>query len=724
MFRIQLVTIYIFFLLSGFVAFPANTLYAKATVQHNIGHYKPDFFQPIISPDGKYMVTTGDNRVKIWDTEGNLIGTFIDDKPYINPPNEWKYWNPNRNINAVAFLPDSRHVAVSVFPRRVYILDLTGNLLKRIKVPEKKLEPGAGADIISKILYFPDGKNILTFEPAQYDIVIRDSNFHPLRRLDMRNGTWVIGFSDIRIDPRGEYFVVVQNHAVPSKNGWNAVVRLYDRRGNFIRDLETDRPGRIKTAHGRIKKYFFKPERITFSPDGKYIAYLGGNARVSHDDPLGRTYQRKSKSWKNTEFREKYRIYSRIRRVHLATGRQFETLVLHKSGPTVKRVFFSNNGNEYIGLGSSNIYRISFSGEVKTIAPHQKIELERRNGRKYQRTFSSSYQTLANNRNTIVGSIDDPLKGMVVYDLTGKIKKIIHPPKIIPRSVYMSHQGRYLSFEIERAKKTILWDTNKNRVTTEAASIFFDNWNKQSRLSHNRKKYINTISINGESLNFNERETRNYRLMILPNRRYADLTNGFTLFNNEGDALRRYPKAKIGIDTVVHPKLKYYIAPDTSAKYKTVELFNLSGKRINRFYVGAFFSFAYTVSPLGEWIVGGHDSAGYIQVWNNRGKLLHRLTDQQSVAVKGLAVTKKRRFLLSSGADGTIKLLDMKTKNLARITLLEKNRFIVSDKKGRVDCSDNARSLVSIVKNGKNRSAGLWSHAYTPGLLRKFLKGK
>ena len=140
--------------------------------------------RPVVSPNGKYIAVAGDNKIKIWDNKGNILGCFIDPKPYINPPNEFKYWNPDRGIYAVAFLPDNKHVAVSVFKRTVHILNLSGEIVRTIRVPVQKMERGSkGWSTITEIAYSPDGKRLITFEPEQYDLVIRDSNFRMEQQL-------------------------------------------------------------------------------------------------------------------------------------------------------------------------------------------------------------------------------------------------------------------------------------------------------------------------------------------------------------------------------------------------------------------------------------------------------------------------------------------------------------------------------------------------------------
>ena len=83
-----------------------------------------------------------------------------------------------------------------------------------------------------------------------------------------------------------------------------------------------------------------------------------------------------------------------------------------------------------------------------------------------------------------------------------------------------------------------------------------------------RKKVY--VTINGKTESYMSNDFKYHLLLLLPNRQMAYFYDGFTLFTHDGEAIRRYPKASINIDTAIHPDLKYYIAANTSAKNKKV----------------------------------------------------------------------------------------------------------------------------------------------------------
>ncbi len=69
-------------------------------------------------------------------------------------------------------------------------------------------------------------------------------------------------------------------------------------------------------------------------------------------------------------------------------------------------------------------------------------------------------------------------------------------------------------------------------------------------------------------------------LMPLPNRKFAEIKRGFTLYNLDGEALRRYPAAKITLGTAVARDMTYYVEALTWPKVKYVLLKNMNGKQL------------------------------------------------------------------------------------------------------------------------------------------------
>ncbi len=403
--------------MTGFSTLMASEL----SIEHNVHFYSPYFSDPAVSQNGKYIAYVGNNSVKIWDINGNCIGSFIDKEPYINPPNEFKFWQPNRNINAVAFLPDNKHLAVSVFPRRVYILDLNGKLIKKYKVKKLRISRDEREwSKISQIHYFPRGDTLLTYEPGGDDIVIRNKNYEKIKRVQL-NKTTSVSNSIIRISPDGMFFVVAQNVAQSTKKGWKTYMRLFDNKGILLRNISSDRPGKILTPYGKFKKIFFFPDWVEFSPDSKYLIYMNTYHAGRFRDPSdSRKYQG-----------------GRIRRVEIKSGREKEFWI-PDSTYRITRLFHNKNGKTYTGVSSRAVYEISKDGEIIGEYVHQKVEHAHRNGRTYNRIFSSSHQQVPAMGNIIIGNCSDPDRGFALYTKTGKMKVFNTYPLYIPKRVFVS----------------------------------------------------------------------------------------------------------------------------------------------------------------------------------------------------------------------------------------------------------------------------------------------
>ncbi len=105
--------------------------------------------------------------------------------------------------------------------------------------------------------------------------------------------------------------------------------------------------------------------------------------------------------------------------------------------------------------------------------------------------------------------------------------------------------------------------------------------------------------------------------------------------------------------------------------------------------------------------------------------MVHRITDLLAVQVQSLAMTKNNRYLIALGRMGTVKIVDLKnTKRRVEISFFSNNGFVVSDNRGRYDCSDNALDRVSVVKNRKSLTGSVKKEARVKGLLWKFFKGE
>ncbi len=666
-----------------------------------------------MSPDGKYFALAGDYKVRIWNNEGRQTGTFIDPRPYINPPNKYKFWSPNRIIYAASFLPDSRRLAVSVFPGTVHITDLSGRIEKTFRV--KKNDPGTSSDkrsSITQIVFFPGGDRVLTVEPSGTEIILRDENFKMIKRINFAHGSWSITFPSVKISPDGKYFVVLHSPALPSKDGWNSSMKLYDSNGKFIRDIETDKPGRIKTPQGKFAGEMLKPADFHFTENSKHIVYMNGTYFTTKNDPLNRTAKNKFGRDK------KLSIHYKIRKTAIPSGRQ-EEIWITDSNASIKGLYL--RGDDLYGLGYENIYKIDSRGNIEETIPHENIEYKTKRGTR-QRQFNSSNQVPNVESGLIFAGTNSPYTGTIVYDLKGNSKFILKQDRAFPKKIRVSHRGEFISLEIEKGKKSLLFDTNNNTVKAVNESVFFDSRNRLCSLKkeYSRERRTNIISLTrgGETETFTTKEHKLFYVIPLPDGKFADFKNGFTLFSAEGEAIKRYPEAKINQDTAIDPKLKFYINADTSSKMKTVQLFNLNGKRIKKWYLGAFFT-AYTISPDGSLIAAGHNKTGYVQVWNLQGKLLKRFSDVHTGEVKSLAFTRDNRYLVSLEYDGTVKVTDLKENRRLKLTFLNEGKFMASDNSGRYDCSEGLEKRITVSEKGK-----IISGDRTDRLVYRFFQGE
>ncbi len=670
--------------------------------------------RPVISHDGKYFALIGDSKVRIYDVNGNQTGTFIDPDPYINPPNEWKFWNPNRIISAIAFLPDNRHLAVAVHQRKINIITLAGKIIKTIDVPVQKMSPESGGwSYIDDIIYFPDGKKLITFESADTDIIVRDANYNLLKRINLKHGTMAYEFTTIKVTPDGKNFITLQNFETPSADGWTSILKLFDENGNFIRDLENDKPGSIATEDGKFKKVFIKPLNFNISNDGKYVIYKNTYFHMTVPDPLGRKIKKYGREYPMT-------IIHKIRRTEIATGKQFETWITEDKDIGINEVAFTSDDKNIIAVDLSSIYTISFKGEILSTFKNENVKYTD-GDKELSYPFQTSSEIINSKTNAVLAYCTSPKSGIIYYNFKGKPLTYLIHDNLEPKKISVSHNGEFISFEFEKFKQSYLFDVRKNTITTENASIFFDNKNKEQRISYLKdettRKDTTVLSLNGKSEKYPEYDPR--YIVILPNNQFAETYSGFTLFDSDGEAIRRYPNCSISQDIAVDPLAKYYVSPSTSAKYKEIYLFDFNGKNLKKWYLGAFFTYAYCFSPDGSLIAGGHDNVGYLQIWDTDGKLLHRFSNIHSGQISGIGLI-NNKFLVSSEEDGNIVITNLETKEFLNISLYSNEKFIASDSSGRFDCSEEMEDRVTIFSSGNISER----KKQTEGLVWKFLQEK
>lgn len=726
-------------------------------------------YHTVYSPDGRHFAVSGEWYVRIWDISGNMTGEYFDRFPRISFRKDFRFWNIHRSKGSVIAFLNNKELAIvhngQGDVRKVVIVGLNGHAVREIDIPGKKInEMGTHEDNrqgrrseISKVFVSPDGQRIITVEPHGGYFFIRDRDFKELKgiRLEGTNSysDRFAQIKDLLFLPDNSGFII-KTTGHPVSGGWISWMTLFNMHGVQVKGLLTDQwISSIETSHGKVARDRDNgpPDNWDMSPDGRYISWLGCTGKIDRGS-LG-TY-RVEQHHPAGSFREKpYSVAYCIRKLEISSGKQYQAYVL-KGGdetlqnrierwpitePYITALFFTKNSREYIGMSAKGLYRISFDGKITSYRENpEDREFSRyykaRYGKEHKKPLELEDAVLTPDRETVIS------RNYYILNHDGTLKGHVRPflPVLNTSTegsrIEVSRDGRYISIEKDRGSDSVLWDTKNGVVTREKASIYWDNRNREYRLSADHS----TIKIKYEGSEIVLPIRRHIKSVFpFPNREVGVLDNGLVLLDSEGNARIKHPKSTYSYYFAMHPGLKYYMVPNVDPKIKKMVKVSITGQRISDFWIGSFIS-TVKFSPDGSLLIGSHDESGCISIWDDNNKLQDypghrngRLFDLHPEPILGLAMTGNNRFLVTGTPDGIV-VTDLKTGKRARASLYFRNNesnsrefgYVVSDSTGRFECSDEEKDRVSIMEDGKAVTRALWNRYYTENLLWKFMQGE
>jgi hypothetical protein len=694
-------TILILFLIISNIIF-ANTI----NINHNTAFNKWMGQTPIVSENGEFYAAYSYGMVKIWNKHGKIVTTFIDPDPHRIYSKEFKYWKHKRDIFSIAFSHDNKSIYISSFMDRLIQIDFNGKIIKKRIFGSIKAEDGMDyRSQFSIIQFFNDGKRIVTKRYAGLDVVdVRDENWEILETISMKDSSHYASsatVSDIKISPDQKHFAIVHT-PIPSQDGWNANIRLFDRDGNYLRDLNNDRMGKVKTVDGKFKRKFLQHfKKVDFSKDGKNLLFV---EKGNFKDPLKRTTV--STGWSKRKIKVEWE--GKVRIVNVSTGKQREVW-LPKEAYGFKRVIFSKDSKFLYALHEQKITKYNTDGKFLEEFKHEGVG-------KRKRSFYSSDFVISPKKDQILGTYS---KDMFFYKLDGSIINAIKPNKFKLNRVNISKNCKTMVFEKEHMKMSFILNSKSNKLEEFNGTVIFDHENKKITAYYDRKRRQTIFNINNQDVELDKSDFKTYYLKPFQNRTIGYFYRGFIVLDEEGEALKRYPK--LGLNNIYHPKFDSYIEPNFDAKYKTVYMKKMNGKLIKNIYVGADM-LTLDFSFDGNSFVGGHTSSGHINIWNSKGDLEKEIKNIHSSGIKAIALSNNSRFLLSYDETNNIIVSDLKKNRTLNLTLIEENGFVASSSDSYFYCTNGNEDYITVSKDGEDVTEKEWKKRYKKDLLKTFFK--
>lgn len=753
----------IFILLNSLV-FGVLSLSAQVQVFH--GKPYDNLYSTTFSPDGKHVAQSGSWYVRIYTTDGSMVGEYFDRSPRISFRKEFRFWDIHRQRGSLIAFINNEELAIAekntTALQTIKIVGLDGVFKREIKVPMKQ-KPDEDYSTIDQIILSPKMDQLITVESWTGDMVIRDTQFKEIRRINLPGtdsySDRFVNIKEIKYLNDGSGFMV-NSMGQPLSDGWISYLTLYDRKGNLVRSLMNDKWTKsMDTTYGKVvrEKDSRPPEKWDISPDGKSVAFLGCIGKI--DPKLLGTYKVEEIHPPGSFKELPHKVAYCIRTIDIQSGKQFESYVLYGGDVTLKnakerepivnpalyQLFFAPNNKDFLGVSDKGLYKISKQGRITEYLPYPNDDdyaaFYKKKYNKELGYYSIRPQELFITPDRKKFLSKTLYTSLYFLDTEGKVLGRIKPYYPLYSSgnegspIRLSHTGRYFTLQMDPGKDSLLWDFKTNTITREKANIYWDNKDKEYRMSLEKNelhiKYSDAEAVLPANL------LRS--LVLFDNKQMGVSDKGLVILDKEGEAVKKHPRSTFWFRFAMHPSLEYYMVPSVDAKVKNMYKVSITGQRISEFWIGGFIS-TVLFSRDGSLLLGSHDSAGCISIWDGKGKLVDfpgqkegRFFDLHPDPVLSMAMTRDNRFLFTGTAD-RILVTDLKTGARATLSLFYHSsphqdntasvEFIVSDDKGRFECSENACDRVSITQKGQSRTKALWDDYFTENLLWKFLQGK
>lgn len=574
---------------------------------------------------------------------------------------------PGLDINCLAISPDGAHIAVGA-----------KNALVRLGIDGRILQSFTGAEFDTKAAAFGRGGVLIT-TPGYRTVIVRDADWKTRAAVEAHDGF----VRCVAAGPAADYFVTCGDRAV-SKDGWDACARMWSLSGGHIADIETNKPGRLGERRDAPKP-MHRAAWADISPDGSMIALLGERGLL---------------------------------RIRARTG---EILGEAETSGVPQSCIFAPDGRGVIVRGAHEFHKYGIGGEKSGFLkppPHA------------EHWYMSCAAVSADGRYLVAGFGGSGLGGAVrIWDTAGALRRDLRPMACEARRVLLSPDATRLYLELERGKRTVLWNLRGRYLEELPESVGFDGAGREYRFRIDRwgnfhlKYGTREREIKGGMGGFQT---------VLPSGELALSGAGgaFEVYDENGAPVRRvnYPVHGSGGTAPFHEaafdaQMKYFVL-ETMRNHggvHRVTLFGMDGRQGNTIDVEDALGDG-AVCANGELIATGHVNGG-VRIFDRSGKRLKHYAGHL-LAVNGLAITADKSFLLSTAKDRTTRLWNLNRDTSITLVALKNGEWIAYDDAGRFECSDGARDLLHFVKGlTPFDTRQLWDALHAPGMIADFLKG-
>jgi len=629
----------------------------------------------LFSPDGRLIVTAEKGRaIKIWNTEGELLRTIA---PPLSERDAMRSW--------VTFTPDGRSIAVGGVQKSIWIFDLNGELSRKL----------SGKLYNFELIAMSRDRSLIATDVYQdkmgttSGLVIRDANWR-VRRIIETGAT----IRAIAVSPDGKYIATTPGYGnYKTSHGWRSSVRVWSPGGTLIGELEVNKPPSAVT--GKKETIIGDVAWITFSPDGRFLAVMGTNHHINIRTPEGDLVSHirldKTRYWPKKCF------FTPDRKSVIAANRDF----VEKFGIQGQREGWFAIHPE---LRSAGIDNIDISPDGRFIA----------------------IGFWAHNR---YGGTRE--KGSVkIWDWRGRPVAYVREDALEVKGVEFSPDNRRCILELDRYRESIIWDLALNRLDRINESIRFDGKGGEYRFSyygpHKRNRtFYNKLRIryNGNESSFNYR-TGDWYVFASEGAIAKQSGSSIDFFDINGKPLRRVNALRgstdVGNDRIVFSADgKHFI---WGAFTSSIFLYDLSTKKPEEFKTGYRVT-AAAIDRGERYIASGHKN-GYIFLWTRSGKRVQELRGHHG-KINDLTFSFDGKYLVSTSTDRTVRVWNVATGSSITLVVYETGDWVVFDKQGRFDCSDDARRYVRFIKGMTSYSfQQFWNDFFTPGLFARVVTGK
>jgi len=647
-------------------------------IYNPVGYYK----EIQVSYSGEYFGFIDEGiTIDLYEKNSIRVLSWSDPEPSIEIEGKNGTKEYLKKINCYKLYPHSKKMLVATsHGDSLVVVDFNGKIQKKVKIA-----PG-----IRKIFISPDESRflIVPYDWQEDYILITDSEFNIVKKI--KN----IGVIDASFSEDGKSLIIVED-PVESLNGWNATMRLFTSDGEFIKDIENDRPGVIvDTPEGPQTDLKAFPESVSFHPDSKTFFYYGRFGWYSNRDlRVGSVDNKKIFQFPIKNMRSYQKLYfSKEGNIGVLTN---ETIDFYNNDGIIIDSISLNNPS----LDKGSPYSLQLGGFLRSI--NSAI------------IYEHNYYHEKNSAEPYRIKIINPKSNIYKINGNSVLKNFT--------DIRISHDGSEIALERSGGDQpALLLNTITGKVTELEGSVRYDAKGNRA----NSKWLLTGPQGNQKKSNIMEYTIGNKTFRVagggwlLPDHSVAQNPNWWggtewTLFDDQGEAVRK----------VLHDwgfEHGHDFSPDMQNILYKAELRRFSdGKKIGFFFDGHLTGLG-RYNPAGTKIMTAL-ATGEINVWGVNGKLEKHLKAHHSMA-KGIGMTMDDRVMVSVAEDNKIIIRNFSTDTLATLYFLKPDEYLIITDKGQFDYTGDNAKKIELVSDGEVVTSK-YKQARVKNLLKQVING-